>query len=114
MTGDAFIGELHRRLDDAAPFDLLDVVRVQLIEQRGASRVSLLLADYGESTLEEVPDDGQAAVTESLTMEETRAGVAYREQRAQVESREDQWVIHLPVSLRADRLGVLEVHMPKE
>ena len=114
MTGDAFIGELHRRLDDAAPFELLDVVRATLVEVFNASRVTLLLADYGESTLEEVPVDGQRALTVSLTLEETRAGAAYRIQEAMVEPREDEWVVHLPVSMRADRLGVLEVVVAEE
>jgi serine phosphatase RsbU (regulator of sigma subunit) len=114
MTGDAFIGDLHRRLDRAAPFELIEVLEAALIDDLGAASATLLLADYGESTLEEVPRHGRAETTESFTMEETRAGVTYRSQTHSVESREDEWVVHLPVSIRADRLGVLEVVMADE
>jgi serine phosphatase RsbU (regulator of sigma subunit) len=114
MTGDEFIGDLHRRLDRASPFELLEVLEAALVEDLGASGITLLLADYGDSTLEEVPRHRQAETAESFTMEETRAGTTYQSQAHSVERREEEWIVHLPVSIRADRLGVLEVVMPHE
>jgi serine phosphatase RsbU (regulator of sigma subunit) len=114
MTGEAFIGDLHRRLDRAAPFELLAVLRAVLADRFGALDVTLLLADYGESTLEEVPLGGDRTTAESFTMEETRAGVVYQDQTPAVEQREDRWVVSMPVSIRAERLGVLAVDLPTE
>jgi serine phosphatase RsbU (regulator of sigma subunit) len=116
MTADQrLIVELHRRLDRAEPFELLDVLRAELGERLGAKHVSLLLADYGETSLEELRALGEPVeVAESLPLEETRAGVVFRSQEAAVDRTADEWSVQLPVSVRADRLGVLDVTLPTE
>lgn len=118
-SGEAVIGEapgeftteLYRALDIAPPYAVCAVVAAALEETFGARRVCLYLADYAEATLEALDCDRAGPV--SIPMEGTAAGRCYRRQEA-VEEAGEGWVVHLPVSVRAERFGVLEVRLAAE
>jgi serine phosphatase RsbU (regulator of sigma subunit) len=107
-----FVGRLHRALDAAPPFALPTVVSAVLAEAVGAKSVDLLLADYGEITLERVatdvpPDDG------SIPIDGTPAGRVFLTQEA-IDVPDDMGVrLLVPVTVRAERLGVLDVLLPE-
>ncbi|MFF4358808.1 PP2C family protein-serine/threonine phosphatase [Streptomyces sp. NPDC001604] len=98
----------ERALRAAAPHELLDAVRRVLIEQYAAESVDLLMADYGLSVLQPVAVPPQAV--KPVSVHNSVAGRAFGAQEPVVESDHDGRVrVHLPVSVRGDRLGVLSV-----
>ncbi len=112
MADSGFVGRLHRTLDAAPPYALPSVVSVVLAEAVGAKDVALLLADYGEVTLERVGSD-PAVDDGSLTVEGTPAGSAFLAQTP-VEVADDAGIrLYVPVSVRTERLGVLDVLLPE-
>lgn len=111
MTNSDFVGVLHRALDAAPPYALPTVVSAVLAEAVGAKDVVLLLADYGEITLERVSseaDDGG-----SVPVDGTAAGHAFLTQVPVEESEPSGLRVFLPVAVRAERIGVLEVLLPE-
>ncbi|MER6566835.1 PP2C family protein-serine/threonine phosphatase [Streptomyces sp. NPDC001093] len=97
----------ERALRTAASHELLDAVRRVLVEQYGAESVDLLMADYGLTVLQpvSVPHTG-----EPVSVHNSVAGRAFGAQEPVVESASGGRVrVHLPVSVRGDRLGVLSV-----
>lgn len=114
----ALLGTLVQALDRAAPAELIDTCGQWLTRFVGATGWELLLADYGERYLQPVstahPGDGQ-----EYRVDSGPAGSAYRTQRQvrinQPGPHPDQAgsvVVYLPVSVRAERLGVLMVTLP--
>ncbi|MGW6023836.1 PP2C family protein-serine/threonine phosphatase [Streptomyces sp. NPDC055099] len=104
---------VERALRNAAPHLLLDVVTGALREEYGAEKVELRLADYGLTTLqmvEEVP-----FTTEPVPIHDSPQGRAFGAQEPRVESKggEGAATIHLPVTVRGDRMGVLTVTIPE-
>ncbi|GHH86382.1 phosphatase [Streptomyces sulfonofaciens] len=98
----------ERALRRAAAHELPDAVRRVLVEQYAAESVELYLADYGLTVLQPVPGQGQDSAP--LSMYNSPAGRAFGSQEPFVESgREGRVRVHLPVSARGDRLGVLSV-----
>nr|WP_202122710.1 PP2C family protein-serine/threonine phosphatase [Streptomyces sp. BA2] len=96
----------------AAPHLLLDVVTGALREQYGVERVELRLADYGLTTLQMVED--VPFTTESVLIHDSPQGRAFGAQEPRVESRaQGAATIHLPVTVRGDRMGVLTVTFPE-
>lgn len=108
---DGFAADLYRALDLAPPHAVVPVVAAALEETFGARAVHLYLADYGDSSLEAL--DGDKGGPASIPVEATSAGRCYRRQEAVAEA-DDGWVVYLPVSVRAERLGVLEVRLAAE
>jgi len=107
-----FVGQLHRALDSAPPYALPTVVSAVLAESVGAKEVGLLLADYGEVTLERMSDDAGVNEAASVPIDGSAAGRAFRTQ-APVEDDDDSGRrLYLPVTVRAERLGVLDVLLP--
>jgi serine phosphatase RsbU (regulator of sigma subunit) len=101
----------ERALRTAAPHELLDAVRAVLIEQYGAENVELYLADYGVSVLQ--PVSVLPHTLEPLPVHNSPAGRAFGSQRPyREEVRDGRARLHLPVSVRGDRLGVLSVTLP--
>lgn len=105
---------VERALRTAAPHLLLDVVTAALREQYGAGSVELRLADYGLTTLqavEEVPN-----LREPVSIDDSPQGRAFGAQEPYVEPRITQGAVtvHVPVSLRGDRMGVLTVSTPED
>ncbi|MGW1953240.1 PP2C family protein-serine/threonine phosphatase [Streptomyces sp. NPDC001920] len=103
----------ERALRSAAPHQLVDAVREVLRETYGAKTVQLFLADYGLATLQPVqPAPGPQ---ESVSVHGSPAGRAFGSQEPFVQTPAGGEVrLHLPVSVRGDRLGVLTLTMPAD
>ncbi|MER6631197.1 PP2C family protein-serine/threonine phosphatase [Streptomyces sp. NPDC000987] len=102
----------ERALRRAAPHQLPDVVHEVLRSQYGADAVEFLMADYGLTVLQ--PVTPAAGRPEPLPVHSSPAGRAFGSQEPFAEERGDGRVrLHLPVSVRGDRLGVLSVTMDR-
>ncbi|MGW2724343.1 PP2C family protein-serine/threonine phosphatase [Streptomyces sp. NPDC001492] len=103
----------ERALRAAAPHELLGAVRRVLVEQYGAESVELLMADYGLTVLQPVSELPDAE--EPVSVHNSVVGRAFGAQEPVVESASHGRVrVHLPVSVRGDRLGVLSVTLPEQ
>ncbi|MET7573245.1 PP2C family protein-serine/threonine phosphatase [Streptomyces sp. NPDC005492] len=103
---------VERALRTAAPHELPDVVGRELARHYAADSVDLLVADYGLTVLQPVTD-----LTHTLppvSVHNTPAGRAFGAQEPFVEGNlgDGQVRVHLPISVRGDRLGVLSVTLP--
>ncbi|WP_434599517.1 PP2C family protein-serine/threonine phosphatase [Streptomyces sp. A5-4] len=103
---------VERAVRAAAPHALLDTVRAALIENYEAVEVSLLLADYSLTVLRPVttlPDAEQ-----SLSVQSSPEGRAFGSQEpfGQYAAGDGAVDLHLPVTVRGDRLGILTVRLP--
>jgi hypothetical protein len=106
------IGRLLDALDKAPPFALLPVVNAHLKETLDAQGASLLLADYGERVLERLVEGRPSRSGDSLAVDASPAGRAFRRQEVLASPDGDTHRIYIPVTIRADRLGVLDVVLP--
>ncbi|MEU2054566.1 PP2C family protein-serine/threonine phosphatase [Streptomyces bungoensis] len=100
------------QLRAAPPHALVATARRLLAERVGALEVTLLLADYGLTVLQPVshlPHTG-----EPVPAHEGPAGSAFVQQRPVVEILREPagHLVHLPIAVRGDRLGVLCVRLP--
>jgi serine phosphatase RsbU (regulator of sigma subunit) len=98
----------------AAPHRLVATARRILAERVGAREVTLFLADYGLSVLQPVthpPDTGAP-----VSAHDGPQGRAFREQSPVIEVVDVPagHLVHLPVTVRGDRVGVLTVLLPAE
>ena len=105
-----FAAELYRALDMAPPFALVSVVGGALGETFGAKDVQLWLSDYGEKTLVSVDRTASPAV---VPVENDTIGRCFRSQGAVIE-RNGTCSFLLPITVRSERLGVLQVVLPEE
>ncbi|OPC77813.1 phosphatase [Embleya scabrispora] len=102
--------EVERALRAAPPHDLLDALRGVLTRHYRARTVDLLMADYGLTVLQ--PVSVLPHTTEPLSVHNSPQGRAFGAQEPLREEHEEGTVVHLPVSVRGDRLGVLTVTLP--
>ncbi|MET9827902.1 SpoIIE family protein phosphatase [Streptomyces sp. NPDC006385] len=103
----------ERALRSAAPHQLVDAVREALCDAYAAKTVQLYLADYGVATLQ--PVRPAPSPQESVPVHGSPAGRAFGSQEPFVETSTDgEARLHLPVTVRGDRLGVLTVTMPSD
>ncbi|MEU9234051.1 PP2C family protein-serine/threonine phosphatase [Streptomyces subrutilus] len=104
---------VERALRTAAPHDLLHQLRGALIEHYGAIKVDLLMADYSLSVLQQVTALPHTAAP--LPVQTTPEGRAFGSQEpyGQYAAEEQALDLHLPVTVRGDRLGILTVRMPE-
>ncbi|MFF1558481.1 PP2C family protein-serine/threonine phosphatase [Streptomyces sp. NPDC058279] len=104
---------VERALRAAAPHALIEAARSSLATHYGAHAVELLMADYSLATLHPVTVVPRTAA--GLSVHSTVVGRAFG---SQVPCQEDvgrgMVVLHLPVTVRGDRLGILSVSVPKE
>ncbi|MEU7059472.1 PP2C family protein-serine/threonine phosphatase [Streptomyces sp. NPDC046197] len=101
----------ERALRSAAPHQVVDVLREVLCSQYEAQDVACLMADYGLTVLQ--PVSGSPHTAEPVPVHGSAAGRAFGAQEPFVEDHEDGRVrVHLPVTVRGDRLGVLSVTLP--
>ncbi|MEU2157613.1 PP2C family protein-serine/threonine phosphatase [Streptomyces sp. NPDC019396] len=106
---DKFAG-LEQALRGAAPHALLDVVGAALDERYGTAEVELRLADYGLRSLQAV--DPGTRPSEPVPIHGTPEGRAFGSQEPYAtEDGGGRIAVHLPVTVRGDRLGVLTVRM---
>ena len=107
------VGTLLPALDGAFPTDLVDVLTSFLHEHAGADEVDLLLADYDLEILVRIRRDEPAASTQTTPVSGSAAGRAFTSQATVVRPAGGTVVVYVPVSLRAERLGVLRVRLPE-
>ncbi|MEW2290330.1 PP2C family protein-serine/threonine phosphatase [Streptomyces sp. NPDC047841] len=101
----------ERALRTAAPHALFDAVRGVLTKEYAARSVELYLADYGLTVLQPVSAASHGA--EPVSVHGSAAGRAFGAQEPFVEVvHEGPARVHLPVTVRGDRLGVLSVTLP--
>jgi serine phosphatase RsbU (regulator of sigma subunit) len=103
---------VERALRTAAPHALPDAVRSALAAHYGAHAVDLLMADYSQSVLQPVTALPHTAA--AVPVHASAQGRAFGSQEAQEErtASGDMIDLHLPVTVRGDRLGVLTVRLP--
>jgi serine phosphatase RsbU (regulator of sigma subunit) len=107
-----FMRRLSERLDAAPPHALVEVVRVALEADAGAKTAAVLLSDYADATLERLDGGGATASSASLPVDGTDEGRAYRLQRVTVVDDDRGHRVLVPVTVRSERLGLLEVVLP--
>ncbi|MFD7079326.1 PP2C family protein-serine/threonine phosphatase [Streptomyces sp. NPDC059918] len=98
---------MGRELRDAAPHELFEKVRHVLTRDHGARSAELLMADYASARLQ--PVTAQPFTAESVSALDSPEGRAFGSQQPHVADVGDGVVVHLPVSVRGDRQGVLSV-----
>ncbi|MET8677898.1 PP2C family protein-serine/threonine phosphatase [Streptomyces sp. NPDC004647] len=104
---------VERALRTAAPHTLLDVVTAALQEAYAATRVELRMADYSVTTLQTV--GSLPGTTEPVPIHDSPQGRAFGAQEPYVETdlTERGGRVHLPITIRGDRMGVLTVSLPE-
>lgn len=100
----------ERALRNAAPHRLVDALREVLRTEHAAESVDLLMADYGLTVLQ--PVSPQPHTADPVPVHGSTAGRAFGAQDPVVEELGDLVRVHLPVTVRGDRLGVLTVTLP--
>lgn len=105
---------VESRLRAVPPHALPATAEALLTEGFGAREVTLFLADYGLTVLQPVthlPHTG-----EPVSAHDGPAGTAFTSQKPVVEITADPAteLIHLPITVRGDRLGVLSVRVPAD
>src|SRR5215207_2124511 len=107
----SLVGQLLPALDEAFPTRMVDVLGRFLAEHAGAESVDLLLADYELEQLVRVRPDQPAASQEALPVSGTDTGRAFSTQSTVIVAEATATVVHVPISLRAERLGMLRVRL---
>jgi serine phosphatase RsbU (regulator of sigma subunit) len=102
----AGIGSLVRDLDGTPPYQLEDALGERLRDILGAVQTTLLLADYAEQRLTVVGGGETTPIDGSVE------GRAYADQRMVEVNSTDRITMCLPITIRAERLGVLRVVLP--
>src|ERR1700704_6512671 len=105
------IGRLLSALDDASPTAVVDVVDHFLHEAFGARRSEVLLIDYDLETLTPLPRQGRLQ-GDRMPVEGANAGDAFRTQEIVQVSSPEGTRLFVPLTLRAEQLGVLEIELP--
>ncbi|MFH8336382.1 PP2C family protein-serine/threonine phosphatase [Streptomyces sp. AM6-12] len=107
------LASAEARLRAAAPHALVATARRILAERFGAQEVTLLLADYGLSVLQ--PVSHLPCTGTPVPAHDGPAGSAFIQQSPVIEvCREPSGhLVHLPITVRGDRLGVLSVRLPE-
>ncbi|MFG2576837.1 PP2C family protein-serine/threonine phosphatase [Streptomyces sp. NPDC048481] len=97
----------------AAPHELVATARRLLTDRVGAGEVTLLMADYALSVLQPVTHLPHTAAP--VAVHDGPTGRAFIDQAPVVEVADGSpstHVVHLPLTVRGDRLGVLSVRLP--
>ncbi|MGB9377159.1 MAG: PP2C family protein-serine/threonine phosphatase [Mycobacteriales bacterium] len=110
----AHVGDLARALDQCPPYDFAEVLLGHLTRVAGATGCALLLADYEERTLVPVPGRGESSSSGEQRVEGSRAGEVFMCQEPAVVPAGRGHVGYFPVTMRAERLGILEVDLPED
>ncbi|MFF0550022.1 PP2C family protein-serine/threonine phosphatase [Streptomyces sp. NPDC004311] len=103
-------GDVERVLREAAPHELFEAVRGVLARDHGAVGAELLMADYASARLQ--PVTARPYTADSVSAYSSVEGRAFGSQEPHVVAVSDGTTVHLPVSVRGDRLGVLSVRYP--
>ncbi|MGW0796259.1 PP2C family protein-serine/threonine phosphatase [Streptomyces sp. NPDC002692] len=108
------VNDVDRALRAAPPHALLGTLRTLLTDAWGATGADLLMADYGLTVLQPVEAPGDPS--RSVSLHNSAEGRAFGSQEPHEEHpRHGEHVrLHLPVTARGERLGVLTVLLPPE
>ncbi|MGW2841045.1 PP2C family protein-serine/threonine phosphatase [Streptomyces sp. NPDC001493] len=103
---------VERALREAAPHEIFDVLRSLIEDRFGARTVELLMADYAMTRLQ--PVGVLPHTLRPLSVHESAPGRAFGAQEPHCvhDASASTVTVHLPVSVRGDRLGVLSVTLP--
>ncbi|MFC5754563.1 PP2C family protein-serine/threonine phosphatase [Actinomadura rugatobispora] len=96
--------DLEQALWDALPYELIGRARAAFEEHADAAGVEILLADYRQAYLVPTVSGG-----DPVRVDNTPEGHAFAAQRVVRGERDGEPVLHLPLSVHGDRLGVLSV-----
>ncbi|MGW4650819.1 PP2C family protein-serine/threonine phosphatase [Kitasatospora sp. NPDC004289] len=99
----------ERALRTAAPYALLDALRDVLTRHYRVRTAELLLADYSLTVLQRVTDLPLTAAP--VSVHTSAPGRAFGSQQPFAETGPDRTLLHLPVAVRGDRLGVLSLDL---
>ncbi|MGX1501482.1 UNVERIFIED_CONTAM: hypothetical protein RKD43_000107 [Streptomyces graminofaciens] len=104
---------VEKALRTAAPHELVDIVTAALADHYGARRTQLRLADYAMRSLQAV--EPAPLVTEPVPVNGSPQGRAFGAQEPVVTQDPDHGAVevHLPVTVRGGRMGVLSVTLPE-
>ncbi|MFF2194034.1 PP2C family protein-serine/threonine phosphatase [Streptomyces sp. NPDC058157] len=103
-------GGVERALRAAAPHEVFEEVRAVLARDHGAVGAELLMADYAAARLQ--PVTAAPYTADSVSAHNGAEGRAFGAQEPYVVPGERGTAVHLPVTVRGDRLGVLSVLFP--
>jgi serine phosphatase RsbU (regulator of sigma subunit) len=107
------IGRLLRAAQTADPESLVETLALAVSELGGTDLV-LYLIDYESTHLVPHPDLlPHGGRVEAAAVDGTMAGRAYLSSTPLASQREDGWHVWVPVTERADRLGVLSMILPE-
>jgi hypothetical protein len=101
---------VERALREAAPHEIFDVVRALAERRYHARAVELLMADYATAALQ--PVGATAHPRPPVPVHDSAPGRAFRTQERECVREGSAVRVHLPVSVRGDRLGVLSLSLP--
>ena len=113
-AGSTLVGSLIRALDAAPPYLLAEVLHGFLSGAVGARSSTVLLADYEERVLEPVPGAVSSPNLGAQRIDGSEAGRAYREQQPIEIATDHTVMLYLPITQRAERIGILEVGLPTD
>ncbi|MEE4540428.1 PP2C family protein-serine/threonine phosphatase [Streptomyces sp. V4-01] len=104
---------VERVLRTVEPHALLPELRRALTDRYGALKVDLLMADYAMTILQTV--ESLPFTTQAVPVHVSAPGRAFASQRAVREPSDSATaVLHLPVSVRGERIGILSVTVPAQ
>jgi len=103
---------VERRLRDAPPHEIFDVIRSTIERRHQARTVELLMADYAMTRLQ--PVERLPHARPPLPLHGSTPGRAFGAQEpcSVPDASAAEVTVHLPVSVRGDRLGILSVTLP--
>ena len=115
MNSTSWLGSAESALRAASPPALLSTARALLADKVDAHDVELLLADYSLSVLQPVTHLPSTGVPTEVR-DGGAAGRAFTAEAPVMEITDEPGtvVVHLPVTVRGDRLGVLSVRLPEQ
>ncbi|MFI8786381.1 PP2C family protein-serine/threonine phosphatase [Streptomyces sp. NPDC055105] len=104
---------VERAVRTGAPHELLSTVRDALIEHFEATEVDLLVADYGSTVLQ--PVTALPHTAQPLAIQASPEGRAFisQEPYGKYIAEDGTVELHLPVTVRGDRIGILTVRLPE-
>ncbi|MFB7831095.1 PP2C family protein-serine/threonine phosphatase [Streptomyces sp. NPDC057680] len=104
---------VERALRTGAPHELLGTLRDALVQHFEATDVELLVADYSSTVLQPVTELPHTA--HPLAVRSSPEGRAFvsQEPYGTYISQDGTVELHLPVTVRGDRLGILTVRLPE-
>ncbi|MFF9151778.1 PP2C family protein-serine/threonine phosphatase [Streptomyces sp. NPDC014846] len=113
MTASEPLPSVEAELRAAPPHALVATARRILADRLGAEEVTLLLADYGLAVLQ--PVSHLPYTGEPVPAQDGPVGSAFVRQSPVIEVLREPAAhsVHLPITVRGDRLGVLSVRLPE-